>query len=194
MGNKKGFTLIELLAVIVILGILLALAIPRVSQYITNSRKESFVSAAKLFVEAVRNDATAEMYPLPVDSNEVTIVTLDKIKAEKSSEKSAFGGKYLYNKSYVAIINVGDGTNPEYVYFFAAQDSKDYAIPLTQEELLDADLVVAKAKNKMEVTIQSLCGSEEGTTSTYSNLSGLDQFGSNWVATIFSSDKCGKNE
>lgn len=192
--NKRGFTLIELLAVIVILGVILGIAIPRVSQYITDSKKKSFASNAQFFVEAVRNDATSEMYPLPVGNNEVTIVTLDKIKTEKSNEKSPFGGKYLYNKSYVAIINVGDGTEPDYKYYFAAQDSKDYAIPLTEEAMLAPEVVVAKAKNKMEVTIQSLCGTPEGTTSNYGNLSGLDKVGSNWTATIFSSDKCGKNE
>ena len=32
--NKKGFTLIELLAVIVILGVLLAIAIPSVTKHI----------------------------------------------------------------------------------------------------------------------------------------------------------------
>ena len=118
----------------------------------------------------------------------IPIVTLDKIKSEKSNEKSPFGGKYLYNKSYVAIINVGDGTNPEYKYYFAAQDSKDYAIPLTEEKLLSADLVVAKAKNKMEVTIQSLCGTPEGVTSSYATISGL---GSDLTATVFSTEKCG---
>ena len=49
MKNKKGFTLIELLAVIVILGVLLGIAIPKVSQYITKSKKEGFVSAGKFF-------------------------------------------------------------------------------------------------------------------------------------------------
>ena len=189
--NKKGFTLIELLAVIVILAILLGIAIPQVSQYITKTRKDSLVSAARLFIDAVRDDATAEMYPLPVGTDEATIVTLDKIKSEKSNEKSPFGGKYLYNKSYVAIINVGDGTNPEYKYYFAAQDSKDYAIPLTEEKLLSADLVVAKAKNKMEVTIQSLCGTPEGVTSSYATISGL---GSDLTATVFSTEKCGLSD
>lgn len=33
--NNKGFTLIELLAVIVILGLLMAIAIPSVTRYIT---------------------------------------------------------------------------------------------------------------------------------------------------------------
>ena len=189
--NRKGFTLIELLAVIVILGILLGIAIPKVSQYINKTRKDSFVSAAKLFIDAVRDDATAEMYPLPIGNNEATIVTLDKIKSEKSNEKSPFGGRYLYNKSYVAIVNVGTGSDPEYKYYFAAQDSKDYAIPLTEESLIKSELVMAKAKNKMEVTIQSLCGTPEGVTSSYASISGL---GSDFTATVFSTSKCGKND
>ena len=190
--NKKGFTLIELLAVIVILGILLGIAIPRVSQYINDSKKKTFVDQAKLYIDEVRHAATSEMYPLPIGTNEVTIVTLDKVKLEKNTERSPFGGKYLYNKSYVAIVNAGDGIDTDYKYYFAAQDSKDYAIPLTEETEINASKVIAKAKNKMEVTIQSLCGTPEGTTYNYGSISGLT--GSNWTATIFSSDKCGKND
>ena len=48
--KKKGFTLIELLAVIVILAILLAIAIPKVTQYITKSRKDSLIATEKTFV------------------------------------------------------------------------------------------------------------------------------------------------
>ena len=53
--NKKGFTLIELLAVIVIMGILLMVAIPAVSRIIENSRKDSLVTIAKEYMNAVRN-------------------------------------------------------------------------------------------------------------------------------------------
>lgn len=55
--KKKGFTLVELLAVIVILALILAIAVPTISSLIEESRKNSFkatgdmlVSAAKLFL------------------------------------------------------------------------------------------------------------------------------------------------
>lgn len=198
MKDRKGFTLIELLAVIVILGVLLGIAIPKVSQYINKSKKEGFVSSAKMIIDSVRQDATSEIYPLPINNNDVTIVTLDIASLEKSKEKSSFGGNYIYNKSYVAIVNVGSGVDPEYKYYFAAQDSKDYAIPLTLETEIKPELIVAKAKNKMEVTVQSLCGTKEGFVKTYSTISGLedvqpvDANGNrlSWNATIFSGEGC----
>lgn len=219
MKKNKGFTLIELLAVIVILGVLLAIAIPKVSQYINSSRKKSFVDAGQLFINSVREDATAEEIPSPVATNDVVIVTLDIANLNKAKAKSPWGGKYVLNKSYVAIVNAGTSTNPKYEYYFAAQDTKGYAIPLTNEKDLEPDKVVANAKNKMEVTIQSLCGSEAGTTSVYPSISGLptpviresatqqsteddeettttqnETAASGWNVTIFSTEECGKGE
>lgn len=201
-NSEKGFTLIELLAVLVILGVLLTIAVPSMSKYINNSRKESFVTAANLFIESVRNDATSETYDLPVRNNDVTIVTYDLAQMNKNKEKSSFGGKYIYNKTYVAIINIGTGTEPVYSYFYASQDSKGYAIPLTAEEKIDSKKVIANAKNKMEVTVQSLCGTKEGLIKEYSEISGLslvqpvDEDGNklNWNVTIYSSDRCSSNE
>jgi len=189
--KKKGFTLIELLAVIVILGVLLMIAIPKVSQYINRSKKDAFVDDGKSYIEAVRKEITSEAYPAPINPNDVTIITIDKIKMEKSQRKSPFGGKYLYNKSYVAVVNEGTGSYPEYKYYYAAQDTKGYAIPLTREDELNKSVVVANAKNKMEVTIQSICGTEDGVVAVYNNLSGLT---GSWSAMVFSTDKCGKND
>lgn len=196
--NIKAFTLIELLAVLVILGVLLGIAIPKVTQYINQSKRSSFVDEAVVFLDSVRKDATSEIYPFPIHNNDVTIVMFDIANLDKAQNKSPYGGNYVFNKSYVAIINTGTGTDPSYQYYLAVQDSKNYAIPLTKEEDLDVTKVIANAKNKMEVTIQSLCGTSEGYQREYTEISGLssvqpvDENGNkiSWNATIYSKEGC----
>lgn len=51
---KRGFTLVELLSVIVILAIILAIAIPTISNIINGSKKNSFEASAKLILKTVR--------------------------------------------------------------------------------------------------------------------------------------------
>lgn len=58
--NRKGFTLIELLAVIVILGVVMAIAIPTYNTQIAASRKNGFVSSAKLYLSAIKDQMLAE--------------------------------------------------------------------------------------------------------------------------------------
>ena len=65
MKNKKGFTLIELLAVIVILGLLMAIAIPSVTKYITQSRKKTVTSTIGNYIGALvpfNNPCGSEIY------------------------------------------------------------------------------------------------------------------------------------
>ena len=60
--NKKGFTLIELLAVIVIMAILVAVAIPAVTRYLDTARKGTYVSTVQAAVDAVRNDVITQSF------------------------------------------------------------------------------------------------------------------------------------
>lgn len=196
--EKNAFTLIELLAVIVILGILIGIAIPKVTKYITNTKIQSFIDESIIFIGTVKKDIEGELIKKPMSTTDVTIVTFDVANLDKAKPKSPFGGKYVFNKSYVAVINVGTGVNPVYKYYVAAQDSKGYAIPLTLESKLDTSKIVTNAKNKMEVTVQSLCGSREGYTREFSEISGLsdvqpvDKNGNkiSWNVTIYSSEEC----
>ena len=50
LKTKKGFTLVELLAVIVILAIILAIAVPGISNMMDNSKKSAFEADAKMII------------------------------------------------------------------------------------------------------------------------------------------------
>lgn len=51
--KNKGFTLIELLVVIVIMGVLLFVGVPAMSKVVENSRKDTFVTTAVNYADAV---------------------------------------------------------------------------------------------------------------------------------------------
>jgi type IV pilus assembly protein PilA len=52
-GNKKGFTLVELLAVIVILAVILAIAVPSISSMMNNAKKAAFEDNVKLIIRGI---------------------------------------------------------------------------------------------------------------------------------------------
>jgi len=61
MKKKNGFTLVELLAVIVILGIILLIAVPKIMSVVSSAKESSFSSSAKLIATQAETEyATRE--------------------------------------------------------------------------------------------------------------------------------------
>ena len=96
MRNKKGFTLIELLAVIVILGIIMVIAVPAITKYIDNSRKEGFTKTASGVVDAARlyysneyGNSSESTLEFECTTKECKTASGEKLELTKSPDKGS---------------------------------------------------------------------------------------------------------
>lgn len=78
--KNKGFTLIELLAVIVILAIILAIAVPTISSLIKNSQINAIKSNEKMLLKAARNYASVNENILPSNIGDTSEISLMELK------------------------------------------------------------------------------------------------------------------
>lgn len=132
MKNNKGFTLIEILAVVIILGILMIIAIPSVSEYISNSRDSSFITSAEKFIDAAIADINAREYL--VTNPDYTYYIPTKCLQTDNGDESPYG---TWEQSYVVVTY----KNTKNYYYFVGRDSSDHGILLTNRELLKTDLI-----------------------------------------------------
>ena len=135
MKNKKGFTLIELLAVIVILGLLMAIAIPSVTKYITQSRKKTVTSTIGNYIGALVNDVNDLTYTF-TETNTVYAVPIECIALERGGT-NPFGHWLHANDAYWAYVLVQyDDETSSYTYGYTFKDSAGYGIyPTSQSKL-----------------------------------------------------------
>ena len=149
LKNEKGFTLIELLAVIVILGILMIVAIPMVTRYIEQARRDTFVDTAKAYINAARyaylNDDYSMIKGSGCSQSTNAKIPIGKIDVDNAG-KSSFGGTL---KGYVQITakpeeSIG-GTIYKYEYKIYLKDSeKGWGIDGVLESELSRNNVTRK--------------------------------------------------
>jgi type IV pilus assembly protein PilA len=95
---KKGFTLVELLAVIVILAVILAIAVPGISSVISNSTKSAFESDAKMLLKQINYKTMEDSSLNPssiTESNITTALGLSNANYQTVSVSSLQGKPYV---------------------------------------------------------------------------------------------------
>ncbi len=110
---KKGFTLVELIAVVVILGIILVIAVPRITDVIESAKINSVIKNEEMLVRATRNYLVSKDEKLPTEIGDTEEITLEELQNNDliSSIKSPFGNNNC--NGYVLITKIND-TNFDY--------------------------------------------------------------------------------
>ena len=98
--NNKGFTLVETIAVIIILGVVLSIAVPSITNVVKSTNKNRMISDAETFISEVKEYVESDTIGNTPKDNKYKLVD---IKSKLS--KSPYGGNYNMESSFVIINN-----------------------------------------------------------------------------------------
>lgn len=154
MENKKGFTLIELLAAMVILGIIMAVAVPNVMGILKNSKDKTYVEDAKKFISLAEYKFRSGNGIKKPNKGKMTVISLSYVD-NSEFENAPNGNKYDKEKSKV-FINNESGTYKYYVVLVEDMGESYRGIyNISYEDLYTKD--VSELVNNPSDTIADIC-------------------------------------
>ena len=118
-NREEGFTLVELLAVIVILGLIVAIAIPAIGNVMDRAKSGATEAEEEMVMDAAR---------LYITTNAITVGTTELEMGAKKLEEAG----YLESRSGEASgsVTVKKDTNGKHVYTFNSGGNADAALPV----------------------------------------------------------------
>ena len=107
--NKKGFTLIELLAALIIMGLILVIVIPNISDIIDDNSTKIYKNQINNIIKSTKEWGADNIGKLPSNNGDSIRVTLGELQTggyvKKDLKNPLVDKPFDLNKTYVVITN-----------------------------------------------------------------------------------------
>ncbi|WP_077618962.1 competence type IV pilus major pilin ComGC [Bacillus sinesaloumensis] len=141
LKNQKGLTLIELLAVIVILGIIAAIAVPSIGSLIDNTKKDAHIANAQQMINAAK---LAKAQNAKIGNEDTNYTMTELVSAGFLEEMPKSPGKAGLYDGAASLVDVSAESPSDYTVTLKSVDEKPvvYVPALTASELDRDDVVL----------------------------------------------------
>ncbi len=180
MKNNKGFTLVEILAMLLVLGIIVAITIPNITGILSGQKENVYIEDAKKLINDAKTQMTIDSkIKKPIYSNQCVIFTLDYLDKNEDVVTGAANGTYSRTMSVVVVSKNGkqydyrvrlvEDNDGEYYGFndvtlnaLESGRAKNALDNITSDELVDFKdkKTTTEAQSAMGSTI--ICGCQPG--------------------------------
>lgn len=117
--NKRGFTLIELLGAIIILGLILVIIVPNVTNILDENRDKAYNRQIDNIIKSAKTWGADNISKLPTKNNDTITVTLLELQKGGFADKDLKNPKteelFDVNNTYVIITNDNGTLNYEVI-------------------------------------------------------------------------------